>query len=124
MKNIHKKIFKKLNLLISNSIGLVAALAWNSAFQNLFKKYPELQKNGPWIYAIIVTVIAVVIITYLTQIEEQIDKNNIFNKSNLIFTIIILGAFGFTYYINKKQILSLINLSEKKNELRNELQEY
>ena len=79
---------------------------------------------GPWIYAIIVTVIAVVIITYLTQIEEQIDKNNIFNKSNLIFTIIILGAFGFTYYINKKQILSLINLSENKNKLRNELQEY
>ena len=102
MKNIQKKIFKKLNILISNSLGLVAALAWNSAFQNLFKKYPKLQENGPWVYALIVTIISVITITYLTQIEEKIDNIRFYNKSSLIFILLILGAIGFIYFLNKK----------------------
>ena len=123
MKNIQKKIFKKLNILISNSLGLVAALAWNSAFQNLFKKYPKLQENGPWVYALIVTIISVITITYLTQIEEKIDNIRFYNKSSLIFILLILGAIGFIYFLSKKNYLidfddNEIEISEKniKNE--------
>jgi len=119
MKNIHKKIFKKLNILISNSLGLVAALAWNSAFQNLFKKYPKLQENGPWVYALIVTIISVIIITYLTKIEEKIDNVKFYNNSSLIFILLILGAIGFIYFLNKKKYLNNFNNNEIEIEEKN-----
>ena len=46
------------------SAGWAAALAWNSAFQSLFKQYPKFQKKGPWAYAIIVTFLTLFIISF------------------------------------------------------------
>ena len=39
--------------LIIGAVAFISALAWNSAFQNLFNHVPYLNKGGPWIYAIL-----------------------------------------------------------------------
>ena len=70
MKELKSKIFEKLTTLITNALGLVAALAWNSAFQNFFKNYPQLQEQGPWIYAILITLISVILITSFSTIKK------------------------------------------------------
>jgi len=57
---------------IITSLSFVSALAWNSAFQNYFEKNNLLNKGGPWIYAISVTLIIIIIVF-------------IFNKINLYF---------------------------------------
>jgi hypothetical protein len=57
---MNSAVIEKLESLITAAFGLVAALAWNSAIQSLFDKTPWLKAGGPWAYAILVTVIAVV----------------------------------------------------------------
>ena len=104
MKEIKSKIFEKLTTLITNALGLVAALAWNSAFQNFFKNYPELQKQGPWIYAIIITIISVVIITYLSKLETSV-KNKINSGDLSLFNILpMFLACLLLFYIIRKFI--------------------
>ena len=96
MKELKSKIFEKLTTLITNALGLVAALAWNSAFQNFFKNYPQLQEHGPWIYAIIITIISVIIITYLSKLETSVKNKinagdlSLFNIFPMILTCLLL----------------------------------
>lgn len=58
-----KRVFEKLSALIIAAFGLVAALAWNSAIQAIFRKvYGTSEGIAPMIiYAVVVTVIAVVV---------------------------------------------------------------
>ena len=52
--------------LIVASLSFVTALAWNSAFQHLFQTVPFMKTQGPWIYALVVTLIGIAI-TYALQ---------------------------------------------------------
>ena len=61
------QIIDEFSKLIVGSLTLVAALAWNDAFRGLFQQYPALKKHGPWIYAITVTIIVIVIISFMTH---------------------------------------------------------
>ena len=66
----HKKkmlnhIQSETEALIIASLSFVAALAWNAAFQNLFASTPLLNKGGPWIYAVAVTLIGIAITSAL-----------------------------------------------------------
>ena len=61
-----KEIWLKAQILIMASLSFVIALAWNDAFQNLFENAPFLKKSGPWIYAILITLIGISII-YILQ---------------------------------------------------------
>ncbi len=102
MKELKSKIFEKLTTLITNALGLVAALAWNSAFQNFFKNYPQLQEQGPWIYAIIITIISVVIITYLSKLETSVKtKINDVNLSLFNIFPMLLACLLLFYSIRK-----------------------
>lgn len=56
---------KKLTTIIITSLSLVSALAWDSAFQNFFKKNKLINKGGPWLYAIIVTILTVGAISFM-----------------------------------------------------------
>ena len=38
------------------TMSFIFALAWNDAFKNFFKRIPYLQKYGPWIYALSITI--------------------------------------------------------------------
>lgn len=73
-------IIKNIITLASSGFGVVIALAWNEAIQTLVKSYidPYLGKNSGllsmFIYAIIVTVLAVIVSMQLTTIQKRIEK--------------------------------------------------
>jgi len=67
---------KTIELIIGSYIipamGLVIALAWNSAFQKYFDENKHLHIYGSWVYAIFVTFIGLFLITILTYIQKKI----------------------------------------------------
>lgn len=68
-------ILKEFSKLIIGALGMISALSWNEAFTNFFKQHPIMKKNGPWIYAIIVTIITLLVTTIFVNY-------NLFNLSN------------------------------------------
>lgn len=56
---------------ISGALVFVAGSAWNSAFLNYFNSNPALNKFGPWVYAIVATVVILVIVTILAIISAM-----------------------------------------------------
>ena len=56
---VKHEIIDKFSALITAAFGLVAALAWNTAIQAWFASTPALAAGGPWLYAVIVTILAV-----------------------------------------------------------------
>jgi len=62
-KTVVEEFLDKLGALVTAAFGLVAALAWNSAIQTIFREVFGTQDAIPYMigYAIIVTVIAVII---------------------------------------------------------------
>ena len=54
------------------ALGLVTALAWDSAFKKLFEENEEIKKYGPWVYAIVLTLIILIIISILKSIKRTI----------------------------------------------------
>jgi len=70
MKN---EIIEKFTVLITSAFGLIAALAWNEAIQDIIKKYGFI-KYGPLTYAILVTVLAVIITILLGWLSGKAKK--------------------------------------------------
>jgi len=68
-----KEVIEKLAALITAALGLVAALAWNSAIQSIFQEvFGTL--NGilaMLIYAITVTIIAVIATVWIGKISDK-----------------------------------------------------
>ncbi len=61
--------------LVSTAFGVVAALAWNSAIQEVFAKYIGTTGSrvaALFVYAALVTLIGVVVIVYLGRIATRI----------------------------------------------------
>ena len=74
-----EKIIDKLFTPISTSFGLVIGLAWNNAVKNLFDRY-YLAGEGTWAlfsYAIVVTIIGVIVILSLEHTGEKLKSINI-----------------------------------------------
>ena len=67
------EVLDKLVELITAAFGLVAALAWNTAIQELFTViFPEAgDLIAKFLYAVVVTVIVVVITIRLGRLAEQ-----------------------------------------------------
>ena len=70
--SLKKEIVEKTSALLTAAFGLVAALAWNEAIKNWFASKPELSAYGPWVYAILVTVIAVIATIWIAKISEKL----------------------------------------------------
>ena len=68
-----KEVTEKLSTLITAAFGLVAALAWNGAIQEIFKNLFGTQETliAMIIYAVIVTVIAVIITIWIGKIAGK-----------------------------------------------------
>lgn len=66
-------VIDKLSALITAAFGLVAALAWNSAIQNIFKEIFGDQSSIPAMvgYAVFVTVIAVVFTLWIGFVSNK-----------------------------------------------------
>jgi hypothetical protein len=70
------EVIEKLAALITAAFGLVAALAWNGAIQELFKRFVGESATlfGMILYATGVTVIAVVATIWVGKLSEKVKK--------------------------------------------------
>jgi hypothetical protein len=82
-----RDVLEKVIALVTAAFGLIAALAWNDAIKALFKGpcgaedagvFCMVSSGGPWVYAVIVTVIAVWVTIRLGKLlvkkEEEAEK--------------------------------------------------
>lgn len=68
-----KEVIKQIAALITAAFGLVAALAWNSAIQEVFRVFFG-EESGLWAmisYAVIVTIIAVAVTLWIGKVSEK-----------------------------------------------------
>jgi hypothetical protein len=77
-----KEVIEKIAALMTAAFGLVAALAWNTAILSLFAPANPatgtpagalyfMAAYGPWAYAILVTIIAVVATIWISRMAEK-----------------------------------------------------
>ena len=78
-----KDVIEKLAALITAAFGLVAALAWNDAIRALFVgpcgaenagSLCMLSAGGPWVYAILITILAVIASIWIGKVESRVNK--------------------------------------------------
>lgn len=74
------EVTEKFSALITAAFGLVAALAWNDAIKALFVgpcgssgagALCALSAGGPWVYAIVVTILAVIATMWIAKVAEK-----------------------------------------------------
>lgn len=75
-KSFHKELLQQLVTLATSSFGLVAALAWNETIQEIVKQYiePSIPGSGlisRLIYALLVTLLAVLITYQLSKLASK-----------------------------------------------------
>jgi hypothetical protein len=72
-KKLHLEVLEKLSTLVTASLGLVAALAWNNLIQDIFKKIFGAQSTlwAQFSYALLVTIIVVIL---TLQISRTVNK--------------------------------------------------
>ncbi len=76
---ISREVKEKTLGFILTAFGLVAGLAWNEAIQSLIKSFFAVDKDSIWvkfIYAIVITVIVVIVTIYLTRLFGKEEKSN------------------------------------------------
>lgn len=75
-RDLQKELLKQLVTLSTSGFGLVAALAWNEAIQAFVKEYIDKYASvgsgivSRFIYALIITSIAVVVTYQLTKLSK------------------------------------------------------
>ena len=86
------KIISRMDALATTAMGMVTALAWNTAFTQFFDSHPVIKRYGPWAYALIVTIIAVLYVTIMNKLKTTGIKtindtvNDIVHKKHRIRT--------------------------------------
>lgn len=81
LEDINESVSTTFKLVIS-ALTLVSALAWNEAIKGIFEllKENELLKNtgflAPFIYAILVTILTILVINRISKIEKKIVEKN------------------------------------------------
>ncbi len=79
-KQLHSEVIKQMVTLATSGFGLVAALSWNNVIQelvnNYIKKYISVGSGiiSLFIYAIIITILAVTITYQLSKVAERLEK--------------------------------------------------
>ena len=80
-KKLYAEVIKQMLTLSTSAFGLVAALAWNSVIQEFVNTYvKKWLPNGSGIislliYAIVVTLLAVLVTLQLSKLSERLHKN-------------------------------------------------
>jgi hypothetical protein len=73
------EVVERMAALITAAFGLVTALAWNDAIKALFIGPCETEgagalcmlSGGPWVYALLVTVLAVIATIWIAKVAEK-----------------------------------------------------
>ncbi|MFT4326034.1 MAG: DUF5654 family protein [Candidatus Woesearchaeota archaeon] len=77
------KLIERYATLTTGGFALVSALAWNEAIRGLFRGPCDandagplcmLAASGPWIYALLVTFLAVIVTMWINYVAEQAKK--------------------------------------------------
>ncbi len=73
---MNSEVIEKMAALMTAAFGLVAALAWNDAIKTIFKEIFGDQVGIPpmLIYAIVVTIIAVIATIWIGKLAEKAKK--------------------------------------------------
>ncbi len=73
VEELRRNTFKNVVALVTTAFGLVAALAWNTAIQALFTTFFGKQATLVAMlgYAVLVTIIAVIVITYISKLAPK-----------------------------------------------------
>ena len=77
---LHLQVAKQMVILATNGFGLVAALAWNNVIQEFVSTYiKKWLPNGSGllsllIYALIITVFAVIVTTNLARTVDKLER--------------------------------------------------
>ena len=77
-KSLPKAVIKQMTELATSGFGLVAALAWNNVIQETVNAYIKPLVGGQsglislLIYALIITVLAVVVTLQLSKLEQKL----------------------------------------------------
>lgn len=80
---VDREVIEKTSQLMTAAFGLVAALAWNQVIQSLFQDGGALHflaAWGPWAYAIIVTIIAVLATIWIGRAAQKAETRG--NRRN------------------------------------------
>ena len=77
---ILRDVISRIDTLTGTALGMITALAWNSAFQDFFKKQVYLKSRGPWIYAILITIFAVLYITLQRKLIHRLEDDPDFTR--------------------------------------------
>lgn len=80
-RRFHQELIAQMLTLATSGFGLVAALAWNETIQEFVKAFiePRIPGSGlisKFIYAILITLLAVVITYQLSQLHSRFLKKN------------------------------------------------
>jgi hypothetical protein len=70
---MQKEVIEKIAALITAAFGLIAALAWNEAIQEIFRLVFG-EQSGVWamiFYAVVVTIIAVLVTIWIGRVAEK-----------------------------------------------------
>ena len=78
-KKLHQELVKQMLTLATSGFGLVAALAWNNFIQEFVNNYvkkwfPESGLISLFIYALIITVLAVFVTFQLSKVLEKLQE--------------------------------------------------
>lgn len=77
------QVIEKLSVLVITAFGLVAALAWNEAIKAMFIGPCDIEnawilcslsERWPWVYALVVTFLAVVVTIWIWKVANKIIK--------------------------------------------------
>ena len=73
MSEVGGTVIKTIITLVTTAFGLVAGLAWNDAIQKLIETFmgPGDALSGLFIYAVVVTIIAVVVTILLARVAGK-----------------------------------------------------
>ncbi|MEK6872325.1 MAG: DUF5654 family protein [Nanoarchaeota archaeon] len=73
---MRNEVIERLAALMTAAFGLVAALAWNGAIQELFKSIfgENGTLGGMFIYAVVVTVLAVIATIWIGGLSQKVKK--------------------------------------------------
>lgn len=78
---LHVAVLEQMVLLSTSGFGLVAALAWNNVIQEIVNNYiKKFLPSGSgiislFLYALVITILAVLVTTQLTRILERVDQD-------------------------------------------------
>lgn len=105
MKNKYvNQTLTELSKLIIGGLTFVSALAWNEAFKEYFSNNTYLKDKGLWIYAVITSLIAVIMIIFINNVSKLF-------KTTAVLTLIITG-FVIYYKVFTNNSKQEENLSE------------